>query len=51
MNSKIPWYSADGVYIIAEIGGNHEGDSEYAKKLTQLACESQADCIKFQIYT
>ncbi len=51
MNSKIPWYSADGVYIIAEIGGNHEGDFEYAKKLTQLACESQADCIKFQIYT
>ncbi|MCO4783742.1 MAG: N-acetylneuraminate synthase family protein [Candidatus Cloacimonetes bacterium] len=39
------------VYIIAEIGGNHEGDFEYAKKLTRLAAESGADAVKFQIYT
>lgn len=38
-------------FIIAEIGGNHEGNFEYAKKLTILACESKADSIKFQIYT
>lgn len=37
--------------MIAEIGGNHEGDFEYAKKLTQLAIESDVDYIKFQIYT
>lgn len=37
--------------FIAEIGGNHEGDFEYAKRLTQLAIESTADVIKFQIYT
>jgi len=43
--------SKNGVYIIAEIGGNHEGDFEYAKKLTKLAIESGADAIKYQIYT
>lgn len=37
--------------IIAEIGGNHEGDFEYAKALTELAIGSRADVIKFQIYT
>lgn len=51
MKNLSPWYSSDGVYIIAEIGGNHEGNFEYAKELTELACQSQADCIKFQIYT
>ncbi|UII24833.1 N-acetylneuraminate synthase family protein [Fulvivirga maritima] len=40
-----------GPLLIAEIGGNHEGDFEYAKKLTQLAIESDADYIKFQIYS
>jgi N,N'-diacetyllegionaminate synthase len=45
-----PWQNKD-VFIIAEIGGNHEGDFEYAKKLTRLACESAADSIKYQIYT
>lgn len=39
------------IYLIAEIGGNHEGDFEYAKKLTRLAAESGADAVKFQIYT
>ena len=38
-------------YLIAEIGGNHEGDFEYAKKLTHLACESGVNAVKFQIYT
>lgn len=40
-----------GPLLIAEIGGNHEGDFAYAKRLTQLAIESDADFIKFQIYT
>lgn len=40
-----------GPLLIAEIGGNHEGDFEYAKRLTQLAIESDVDFIKFQIYT
>jgi len=41
----------NGVFIIAEIGGNHEGDFEYAKRLLQLASETGADAVKFQIYT
>ncbi len=40
----------NGPLLIAEIGGNHEGDFEYAKKLVNLAIESNADCIKLQIY-
>ena len=39
------------VYFIAEIGGNHEGDLEYARRLTELAIESGADAVKYQIYT
>tara|TARA_Y100000589_G_scaffold311272_1_gene330491 strand:- start:9885 stop:10898 length:1014 start_codon:yes stop_codon:yes gene_type:complete len=41
----------NGALLIAEIGGNHEGDFSYAKKLTKLAIESEVDVIKFQIYT
>jgi len=40
-----------GSLLIAEIGGNHEGDFDYAKKLTRLAIESKVDVIKYQIYT
>jgi len=43
--------SKNEVYIIAEIGGNHEGNFEYAKKLTILAAQSGADAVKFQVYT
>lgn len=45
------WNGKKGVYIIAEIGGNHEGDFEYAKKLTRLACKTGVDAVKFQVYT
>lgn len=48
---KAPWQSSDGVYIIAEIGGNHEGNFDYACELTHLACQSGADNVKFQVYT
>lgn len=40
-----------GPLLIAEIGGNHEGDFEYAKKLCRLAIETDVDMVKFQIYT
>jgi N,N'-diacetyllegionaminate synthase len=43
--------SKNEVYIIAEIGGNHEGNFEYAKELTKLAALSGADAVKFQVYT
>ena len=45
------WDNELGVYLIAEIGGNHEGDFHKALKLTQLACSSGVDAVKFQIYT
>lgn len=40
-----------GPLLIAEIGGNHEGNFEYAKKLTQQAIDTDVDFVKFQIYT
>jgi len=46
-----PFSGKNGPLLIAEIGGNHEGDFEYAKKLTQLAIDSGTDYVKFQIYT
>ena len=45
------WNGKHGPLLIAEIGGNHEGNFEYAQELTQLACESGVDAVKFQIYT
>ncbi|MEP5611380.1 MAG: N-acetylneuraminate synthase family protein [Cyclobacteriaceae bacterium] len=50
MNSTI-WEGKNGPLLIAEIGGNHEGNFEYAKKLTKLAIDSGADYVKFQIYS
>jgi N-acetylneuraminate synthase len=37
-------------YIIAEIGVNHGGSIELAKKQIKLAKEGGADCVKFQSY-
>ncbi len=45
------WQGKHGPLLIAEIGGNHEGDFEYALKLTELAIASDVDYVKFQIYT
>lgn len=38
-------------YIIAEIGANHNGDMELAKKLIDQAVEAGADCAKFQSWS
>ncbi|XP_062403638.1 sialic acid synthase-like [Sardina pilchardus] len=35
-------------FIIAEIGQNHQGDVEIAKKMIKLSKEAGADCAKFQ---
>lgn len=37
-------------YIIAEVGVNHEGSVDRAKKLIDLAREGGADAVKFQSY-
>ncbi len=42
--------SFDYVYIIAEIGVNHNGKIEIAKKLIDKAKESGASAVKFQSY-
>ena len=36
------------MYIIAEIGYNHQGDVKIAKDLIDAAIDSGADCVKFQ---
>ncbi|MEM7550834.1 MAG: N-acetylneuraminate synthase family protein [Bacteroidota bacterium] len=38
-------------YIIAEIGSNHNGDMDLARKLIGQAKSCGADCIKFQSWT
>lgn len=38
-------------YIIAELGSNHNGDMELARKLIIAAKEAGADCVKFQSWT
>lgn len=50
MNNN-PFKGKHGPLMIAEIGGNHEGNFEYAKELVRLAISSNVDYVKFQIYT
>ena len=38
-------------YIIAEIGANHNGDMELAKKMIDEAKRCGADCVKFQSWS
>ena len=44
------WRGKNGPLLIAEIGGNHEGDFEKAKELTIKAISTGVDFIKFQLY-
>lgn len=45
-----PWEGKHGPLLIAEIGGNHEGNYEAAIRLTELAIAIGVDYIKFQLY-
>ena len=36
-------------FVIAEIGNNHQGELDLAKKLVDEAAEAGADCVKFQM--
>lgn len=46
-----PFLGKSGVFTIAEVGGNHEGDFEYAKELVFQACQTAVDSVKLQVYT
>ena len=50
MKTKNIWQGKFGPLLIAEIGGNHEGNFNYAKKLVKLAISSGVDVVKLQIY-
>lgn len=39
---------ADKTYVIAEIGANHNGDMDLARKLIDAAKDAGCDCAKFQ---
>ena len=39
------------LFIIAEIGVNHEGNINEGKKLIRLAKKGGADAVKLQVYT
>lgn len=45
------WTGKNGPLLVAEIGGNHEGDFDVAVKYLNLVISSGADCAKFQLYT
>ena len=38
------------VFIIAEVGNNHEGNFDVAKKLIRAAAKAGADAVKFQTF-
>tara|TARA_S200000501_G_C20406271_1_gene561502 strand:- start:15 stop:170 length:156 start_codon:yes stop_codon:yes gene_type:complete len=42
--------SSEGVFIIAEIGNNHEGNIDLAAELIGRAPVSGADAVKFQTH-
>ena len=51
MKKRNNWTGKHGPLLIAEVGGNHEGDFAYAKKLIMLAIKSGVDIVKLQLYT
>jgi sialic acid synthase SpsE/sugar phosphate isomerase/epimerase len=51
MNIKIANATIGGprVFVIAEIGNNHNGDVDRALQMVELAAEAGANCVKFQM--
>ena len=51
ITSKKDVYNFCKPYIVAELGSNHNGNMELAKRLIVQAKESGADCVKFQSWS
>mgnify|MGYP000179823694 FL=1 len=51
MNNRFQELSAGEPYIIAEIGANHNGDMDLAKRMIKVAKQNGADAVKFQSWT
>lgn len=51
MKNPPPWITQQRPLMVAEIGGNHEGCFDEARRLCDLAIQSGSDYIKFQIYS
>ena len=51
MTVQPPWRRLGRPLLVAEIGGNHEGDPAAAVRLCDEAIASGADYVKFQIYS
>ncbi|MDP2692336.1 MAG: N-acetylneuraminate synthase family protein [bacterium] len=51
LDSKNTVYNFCEPYIIAEVGANHNGDMELAKKMILSAKQNGANCAKFQSWT
>src|ERR1700744_948623 len=45
---SLPWPIAERVFVIAEIGINHNGDLDLARKLIDVAHAAGCDAVKFQ---
>lgn len=43
------FWNSDRCFVIAEVGNNHNGSLERAKKMVDLAKEMDVDCVKFQM--
>ena len=46
--AHLPWQVAERVFVIAEIGINHNGDIALAKQLIDVAHVAGCDAVKFQ---
>ena len=44
------FFGKNNIFIVAEIGNNHEGNFKNAKKLIDKASEAKVDAVKFQSY-
>ena len=47
-SGSLPWHLPDHVYVIAEIGINHNGSVDIAKQLIREAHNAGCDAVKFQ---